>query len=79
MIVDKVAIRIDGPVSEAVGPLIEHAVGLQEAAVVNLFTVGVLDHKLYPRLVQVAHFGKQRMADVLVLYHDHHLYRFVRR
>ena len=51
MIVHKGAIRVYGPVGEAVGPLVERAVGLQEAAVINLFSGGILHHKLHPWLV----------------------------
>src|SRR5271157_1845839 len=59
MVIHKLAIHIYRSVSEAVGPLIESAVGLQEAAVVDFFAVGILHDKLHPWLVQVAHFRNQ--------------------
>ena len=42
VVVHEFAVRIDGPVGEAMRALVEHAVGLQEAAVIDLFAGGIL-------------------------------------
>ena len=49
---------------------IQHAVRLQEAAVVDLLSGGVLDGELDPRFVEIANFGNERVADVFVLDDD---------
>jgi hypothetical protein len=51
MIVHKAALDIHGPVGEAVCSFIKRAVGLQEAAMIDLRAPRVPHHKLHPWLV----------------------------
>ena len=71
MIVDELAGEIHRAVGEAVGASIQRAIGLQETAVIDLVSAGVLDRKLHPGLVEIANLWNQRVPYVLVL--DHHV------
>ena len=51
MVVDEFAVDVDGPVGEAMGALIERAIGLQESAVIDLFAGGIIDREFYPGLI----------------------------
>ena len=70
VVVDELAGEIDGAIGEAVGASIEHAVGLEETAVIDVVSGGVLDGDLDPGFVEIADFGDQRVTDVFVLDDD---------
>ena len=70
MVVDKLAFVGHRAIGEAVRARVEHAVGLEEAAVIDLLAGRVLHRELDPGLVEIAHLGNQRVADVLVLNDD---------
>ena len=70
VIVDKLAGEIDGAVGEAVGAGVEHAVRLEETAVIDVVSGGVFDGDLDPGFVEIANFGDQRVTDVFVLDDD---------
>ena len=70
VIVDKLAGEIHRPVGEAVRASIQHAIGLQVTTVIDILPGGVLYQDLDPCLVKIAHFGNQRVANVLVLDDD---------
>ena len=78
VIVDKLAGKIHRPVGEAVRASIQHAVGLQKSAVINIFPGSVFYDDLDPRLVEIANLGNQRVANVLVLDDDVSLHHVVR-
>src|ERR1700678_4176203 len=77
MIVHELAICIYRAIGEAVRSRVERAIRLKETAVVDFGSVAVFHLKLHPRLVQIADFRNERVADVLVLDDDHGLDRIV--
>ena len=78
VVIDEFAFIVNRAVGEAVCARVQHAIRLQEAAVIDLLAAGVLYREFDPCLIEIAYFGNQRVADVLVLDHDIGLDRIVR-
>jgi hypothetical protein len=67
VVIDKLALVGNGTIGETVSARVQHAVGLEEAAVIDLVAFRVLHRELGPGFVKVAYFGDEGVADVLVL------------
>src|SRR5271163_4629860 len=70
VIVDKLTGEIDGAVGEAVGAGVEHAIGFEETAVIDVVSGGVFHGDFDPGFVEIADFGNKRVANVFVLDDD---------
>ncbi len=70
VVVDEAAVCRDRTIGEAVRARVERAIGLEEAAVINLVAGLIFDAELEPAFVEVAHFRDERVADVFVLDDD---------